>query len=836
MNHSPSQLEKEIFEQAAPLSPDQRDEVLRTRCAGDEAMRRRLERLLSAHDRAEAFMAAPTVDAPQGTPTQPEPAPGDHIDDYEIRSTLGEGGFGRVYLAQQHRPVARQVALKVLKHGLDSHAVAARFESERQALALMDHPGVARVFDAGVTPDGRPYFAMELVRGEPITAYCKARGLTTRQRVELFEQVCLAVQHAHHKGIIHRDLKPSNVLVVEVDGKPRPKVIDFGIAKALHTEGARDPGITLEGHLVGTPAYMSPEQLAGGAATDTRSDVYTLGVLLYQTLTGLLPFEQPTDGPLPLAAFARTIAEETPPRPSARVARAGGKEAKRLAAQLRADLDWIVMRALEKDPARRYQTAFALATDLRRYLRDEPVDAGPPSGVYRLAKFAQRHRGEFLAATLVLVALVGGLVSSLVFAARVEQQSRLTARELEKSRQLNAFTTGILSGVDPAIARGEDTTLLRRMLEDARGRLEHETPEFPEVEADMRRLLGTALFKIADFPGALEQFQRTLELDRRTLGPEHPTTLETHDALAQAHVEMSRFDDARREFQAVLDAAGRAFGPDDLRTLRTVFNLASVDRLAGRHRQALERFTHVAERRSAILGPDHPDTLSARNSAATCADELGEHDAAAETYREIIEAQRRTLGEDHPHTLATRNNLADALMADGRVEEASEILAEVVDSKRRVLGPEHPGVATSLNNLAHAMRRLDRPAEAEKLLREALDIAGRASPEPDLRTLILTNSLASVLLDTGRPEEAEAMVGEVFGRVEALVGPHHALTISMLSNRARAALETGRPGEAIELADLLHARATEAQRPDAASRAEEIRRAALEARGRSSGP
>ena len=349
--------------------------------------------------------------------------PGTVIGPYKLLEQIGEGGFGVVFLAEQSHPLRRKIALKVLKPGMDTRQVVARFEAERQALALMDHPNIARVFDGGATPTGRPYFVMELVKGVPITEYCDANHLSPRQRLELFVSVCAAVQHAHQKGIIHRDLKPNNVLVSRHDTTPVVKVIDFGVAKALGQVLTDKTLFTGIAQLVGTPLYMSPEQAGmSDLDVDTRSDVYSLGVLLYELLTGTTPFDKDRFRTVGYDEMRRIIREEEPARPSTRLSTLGqaaatvsanrGSDPKHLTRLIRGELDWVVMKALEKDRNRRYESASALAADLHRYLHDEPVQACPPSTLYRVRKFVRRNRGPVLAASLLVLALVGGIVGT----------------------------------------------------------------------------------------------------------------------------------------------------------------------------------------------------------------------------------------------------------------------------------------------------------------------------------------------------------------------------------------------------------------------------------------
>lgn len=812
-------LEKEIFADALELDPTERAAFLDERCGADREMHDRLRRLLDAHEHAREFMGAPTIDTPpvRQPATDPLP-PGTEIGPYTLETTLGEGGFGKVFRARQSRPVSRLVAIKILKSGIDAPAVAARMQAERQALAVMDHPGIARIFDAGQTPGGLPYFVMEYVDGEPLTHFCRRANLSIRQRLELFERVCLAVQHAHHKGIIHRDLKPSNVLVTIVDGRPEPRVIDFGIAKAIGPAAADATIVTAAGHIVGTPAYMSPEQVAGPGGLDTRSDVYALGVMLYELLTGSLPFDKARLSEAPIATLARIICDETPPRPSARALDTSpgrdNAERRRLAAELKGELDWIVMRAIEKEPARRYPSANALALDIRRHLNDEPVDAGPPSGLYRFGKFARRHRGELAAAAVAFAALLALLITSVVYGLRTEDQRRALAAQLEKSQAFARFTTDMLAGVDPAVARGEDRTLLRRILEDSIARIEAEPPESPEVEAEIRELLGISLTKIALFEQAAEQFKRAHAIAAEVLGEEHPATIRLLASLGTTHIEASRFDDARRELGAALVARRRTLGDDHPDTIDTLFNLAMLHLVMGEPANARDAFIEVLERRQRVLGENHSQTMSARNSLATVLSDLGEHERAIALFERVVEHQTSTLGEDHPHTLATRNNLADALAALGRVDEAIEIMEDALLIKRRILGPNHPSIVTSLNNLASAYRRVDRLDQAGDMLTQAADICRTTFGESDRRTLIVTNNLASFLVQVSRPDEALDLLELILPISEETLGRDHPLSLAILANTARALLAFDRPDDALLISQTLMTRGTAALPPD----------------------
>src|SRR5664280_2866359 len=424
----PTHPEVTILNAALEFRGLERAAYLDKACAGDAVLRQRVEALLRAHEQAENFLDAPPAGldfkrtAPVNMPRTEKP--GDKIGRYKLLQQIGEGGCGVVYMAEQEEPVRRKVALKVIKLGMDTKQVIARFEAERQALALMDHPNIAKVLDAGATETGRPYFVMELVRGIKITEYCDENKVSTEDRLKLFIQVCQAIQHAHQKGIIHRDIKPSNILVTVNDGVPVPKVIDFGIAKATQGRLTDHTLFTAFEQFIGTPAYMSPEQaVMTSLDIDTRSDIYSLGVLLYELLTGKTPFDAKELLQSGLDEMRRTILEIEPPKPSTRLstmfdaertttARHRQTESPKLIHLLRGDLDWIVMKSLEKDRARRYETANGFAADIQRHLNNEPVNACPPKGIYRLQKAVRRNKGAFAAMAVIAIVLVIGVVVS----------------------------------------------------------------------------------------------------------------------------------------------------------------------------------------------------------------------------------------------------------------------------------------------------------------------------------------------------------------------------------------------------------------------------------------
>jgi len=539
----------EIFHGARELSPEERSSFVETRCAGDEALAVEVQQLLAAHESGgeEFLSSAPLL---QETP---DPQPGDRIGPYRILERLSEGGMGVVFLAEQLHPVQRNVALKLLRAGFDSAEFLARFEMERQSLARMSHAGIARVFDAGVTDRGRPYLVMEHVPGEPILRFADRQRLSTDDRLSLFIRVCEAVQHAHRRGVIHRDLKPSNILVVLEDDRPTPKIIDFGVARAVDRS---DPGGTLTeaGRMIGTPEYMSPEQAGlDGEDVDTRTDVYSLGVVLYELLAGAQPFDA---GSLRRAGYdeiRRIIREETPPRPSTRLVTLGAEsdrvaQSRRtdppaLARKLRGDLDWITMKALEKERDRRYGSPSEFAEDLRSYRTDLPVVARPPSLVYRAGKFVRRHKVGVSAALVVVVALVAGISFGgwgLVRALAAEKEAR---SEAAASLRIADFMVGLFEGSDPSRSRGREVSA-RDLLDAGIARIETELADDPEVRARMMGAMGGVYRNLGDYEQALELFRSERELLLELHGETHLDTLRSIGDIAITYWYLERFDEA----------------------------------------------------------------------------------------------------------------------------------------------------------------------------------------------------------------------------------------------------------------------------------------------------
>jgi eukaryotic-like serine/threonine-protein kinase len=697
----------------------------------------------------------------QPTLDQTAPSSASSFGRYRLLQRLGEGGMGEVWLAEQTEPVRRQVALKVIKAGMDSAQVVARFEAERQALALMDHPAIATVFDGGTTPQGRPYFAMEYVKGEPITVYCDRHLLSTRERLELFMQVCEGVQHAHQKGIIHRDLKPSNVLVSIQDDRPVPKIIDFGVAKATTQHLTERSLFTELGVLIGTPEYMSPEQAEmGGLDIDSRTDIYALGVLLYELLTGVLPFDRKDLRQAGIAEIQRIIREKEPPRPSTRITQLGPAsteaaknrhtEPRRLASELRGDLDWITMRALEKDRTRRYQTANALAMDVRRHLANEPVLAGPPGAPYRAAKFVRRHRVGVTAAVL-LVALLGTFaVAMAVQAQRIARERNRANQEASAARRVSAFLVSLFEASKPG-TRSPEAVTARDLLDAGAGRIDGELPDQPLVRAALHMTMGDAYDSLGLRTQAASEREQALVLRREVLGLRHPDAAASLSAHAVGRKTPAESEGLLREALALQRTLG-GVDVDDL--TRTLIRLAGALTLQGKYDEAESAAKEAVQ--TARLAPQKPNARLVVESWSQLGGVLfskGQPDKAEEAWQSALDASEATLGPRHYLALAMRENVASAQLLQGQYTKAEESYREIL-RLQTPLGPNHPDRGITVGNIGAALYYQKKYGEAATYYREALDIARQAYGSDHEEVGICLANLGQALDTMGKSTEA----------------------------------------------------------------------------------
>ena len=813
-----SALEREERERAA---------FLKDACGADDGLRRELESLL-VHDRdAGTFIEAPAIAVAarlmaeeRDSSSQASGAAASRVGElepgqilaqrFQIVRKLGEGGMGQVWLAEQLSPVRRQVALKLIKAGMYDAAVVQRFESERQSLAIMDHPAIAKVFEAGATEYGQPYFVMEYVDGLPITDYCDQKKLTIKQRLGLFIQACEGVQHAHQKAIIHRDLKPANILVMEVDGKPVPRIIDFGLAKAVTPRLEGESLFTHVGSLVGTPAYMSPEQADPNVQDiDTRTDVYSLGVVLYVLLAGSQPFDPKLWKNRPLEEVLRTLREKEPVRPSAKVssdadgsaasATARGVERDQLVSLLRGDLDWITMKAVEKDRSRRYGTPLELAADLHRYLNHEPVAARPASVAYRMQKYVRRHRlGVAAAATLVLL-LAGFGILQTVELRRITRERDRANQERDRATRITDFMTNMFKVSDPSEARG-NTVTAREILDKASNDTGTLLATDPQVQAQMMAVMARTYHNLGLFARAYDLAKRAFDARLSLLGPDDPRTLESMTQLGWTLDRAGRFDEAEKlERQALADER-RVLGEEDPLTIETTDHLAVILEDEGHNDEAEKLARQAIEQGNRKLGPENAQTLLAMNHLGRALWFQARYAEAEQEYRQLLDLDRRVLGPDHPQTLSAMNSLAVSYMAEHRNAEAEEMYREVLAVQQRVLGPEHQATALTLANLGVLLDNEGRVAEAEKVDREAVRVRTHALGPEHPETIDSEQNLAEVFVKEGHFQEAEKMQRATLAIQARVVGTEHPDFLRAQSNLAGILIFEGRYAEAEEMA------------------------------------
>jgi serine/threonine protein kinase len=806
----------------------QRAAYLEEACRGKPALRGQVEELLALQAEADeqfepSARAAVQVMAEALSAGDIGPAPerpGDRIGPYQLVRQLGEGGCGVVYLAEQQEPLRRQVALKVIKLGMDTREVIARFEAERQALAVMDHPNIAKVHDAGTTATGRPFFVMELVQGVPLTEFCDRHGLSTAERLRLFTLVCQAVQHAHQKGIIHRDLKPSNVLVTLHDSVPVPKVIDFGIAKATTGQRLTDKTIfTALEQFLGTPAYMSPEQAElNGMDIDTRSDVYSLGVLLYELLTGATPFDARELLKAGFDEMRRIVREKEPPKPSTRlggllstelgpIASRRQTDAPKLLTQIRGDLDWIVMKCLEKDRNRRYDSAAGLAQDVQRYLKDEPVLAGPPTTAYRLRKFVRKNRRAVAVAATVVpllaIAAIGGTILAFwanrerVRAVRAKQEAQTAQRDAQTV--LSFFQDRVLSATRPRGQKGGlgHNATIRDALVAAERSIGDSLSNSPLVEASIRDVLGTSYIHLGAYSNAVQQHEQALVLWRAYQGSNSSRALSTMNNLATARQKTGDVRDAIPLLETVLAVRRRELGPEDPLVLLSMNNLATAYDNAGRKEDALKLHEETLRIRKVVLGISHPYTLSSMASVGKGYRATGRLAEAVATLTQALELHKLHLRPDHSYTATCADNLAWAMLDSGRTNEALPLFQDVLRMTRINYPADHPNITSSLRDLADLYVDTGRPDEACPLFEEAWKIERTRSGPTHFQTLRAQNRLAHALLLAGRSAEAMPMAAEALRGSLEILKPDHNTTLFALEMFTMSSRAAGRIREAL---------------------------------------
>lgn len=819
--------EQQIFSEALEFVDDvARAEFLQSACS-DESERRRIERLLKLHRLDNLPMdtpAAAAISELDESPTQL--ATGEFIGPYRLLEQIGEGGMGVVFMAEQKAPVRRMVAVKVVKPGMDSRQVIARFESERQALAMMEHPNIAHVLDVGATESGRPYFVMELVKGVPITEFCQKENITIRDRLELFVEVCRAIQHSHSKGIIHRDIKPSNVMVTIHDGKPFIKIIDFGVAKALNTQLTERTLFTSHGQIIGTPLYMSPEQAEmSGLDVDIRSDIYSLGVLLYELLTGYTPFDEQRLREASHDEMRRIIREEDPPRPSLRISTAGSEREtitdkrkvtmNRTSELLRGELDWIVIRALEKNRTRRYQTAQEFRHDITRYLQDKPVEACPPSRTYWLRKTLARNKGVAISVTIASFLLITGTVVSTAFAMKA---SRAT-REMSDARDASDLKARIATAISnflrndllrSSLADGADRSIsLREALDKASVGIEGRYSDQPLVEAEIRLTLGLAYNALSEQKPAGRHLSRVHDLQVEALGATHRETLKTLFYQAMVTASYDRMSDqtlqersaaAALQFESTYKLQQSSLGELDPDVLVTMGHTALCYSRSGRFSEAHTLFDHANRLFELSTEPNdvraidcleqtiaslrahekfeeaetQQQSVKERRKLETVEDQRNAEENI-EQLRELVTSRERALGTRDAQTIEACLRLTDALMMANRADDAAPVLLQVLQTQQDRWGETDERTAATRGKLGQLYLQLKDLDKALEHFKAVLDQA-----EVDTATMQSLKYIAEALKFQGRFLDAAKLHGTIAETEARLYGEDDPRTIRSL--------------------------------------------------------
>jgi tetratricopeptide (TPR) repeat protein len=713
---------------------------------------------------------ATTFTGPESQPSPLERRLPETVGRYRVVRLVGEGGMGAVYEAEQDQP-RRIVALKVIKPGWTSPELLRRFELESQALGRLQHPGIAQIYEAGAADTGfgpQPYFAMEFIRGKTLKEYSAAHQLSTRQRLELMARICDAVEHAHERGLIHRDLKPGNIIV---DQTGQPKILDFGVARLTGSDVQATRQTDL-GQLVGTLAYMSPEQvMADTLELDKRSDVYALGVVLYELLAGRLPYTFDNN-----LQAVQTILEEDPTRLSS------------ISRDYRGDIETIAGKALEKDKTRRYASAAALADDIRRHLDDEPIAARPASTSYQLQKFARRHRALVGAVIAVFAALVTGTLLATWQAVRARRAERAALEAQQTAEAVNDFLQNDLLAQASADNQATPNTnpdpdlKVRTALDRAAAKIEGKFSSQHMVEASIRQTIGVTYRDLGLFPQAQQQLEKVVTARSRALGDAHPDTLEAMSVLADVYSSQSKFTQAEPLLLRAAAIAARLWGEKEPQRLSLMTNLGLLYWREGKYAEAESILVKVLDGQRSTTPEDDTRSSDAMNALGLVYQNEAKYAEAERLYTRALQLRQRVSGEQHPASLALMNNLAQVYERVGKYPDAEALLEKALAIRRRVSGDEHPDTLSNMNNLGLVYRNEAKYQQAETILSQALEIRRRVIGAEHPNTLLTMNNLALTYSDEGKGPEAEALLAETLSIRRSVSGPEHPDTLLAVNN------------------------------------------------------
>ncbi|MCG8404957.1 MAG: serine/threonine-protein kinase [Phycisphaerales bacterium] len=770
---------KAIFLEACDLPREERPSFLDSACGETPDLRATVEKLLESDDDPIALntgaidkagiddLIHDEIDGNDAVPSS--------IGDFRIIRKIGEGGMGAVYEAEQSHP-RRVVALKMMRPSYGGSEMLKRFRREIDLLGQLDHTGIARIFQAGTmtTPSGeQPYFAMELIRGELLTGYVKSHNLGIRSRVEIIAAVCDAVHFAHLRGVVHRDIKPGNIMVTEGD---RPVILDFGVARATNSDIQATTVTINPGQIIGTLAYMSPEQASGASgAIDAKTDIYALGVVLYELLAGVLPHD--LEGKT-LADAALTIRDEEPTRLSY------------LDRQLKGDLETIVLKAMEKDSERRYESAAALSLDLRRFLADKPIVARPPSTVYELRKFAKRNKALVTTITLASIALLVIAVFATFKAIAATEARELAEQEADRSKTVVSFLSDVLSSANPDRSLGKETTV-RMVLDEAAERIRRDDlANHPATRAQLHMTIGRSYLALGNYAESKAHLESALDLNRQHYGDSHLAVADSLDHLANTLLLINDYSKSEEYFREAFKIREEILGSDMAIGASSPHSLASVFYYKGRYEEAEELYRQLVEY---WRKQEKSESLSlALSGLGATLEARAQYDAAISSHREAAVIYEELYGEINTHHANTLNNLANAMQAAGRSQEAEEVHRRALKIRLQILSPDHPDLAMSYANLGLVLLDLNKPQESEALSRKAMEIRDKCLPKVHHTRAASLNNLAKAILAQGRIQEACDYYEQAVKQVERVLPEGHLMVLALRANRANCRAKMGK--------------------------------------------